>query len=1536
MKKLLLVTTALIAVAEPAHAGPVAAAVAWVGGVMGGSAGALAAFAMRTAVGFGLSAISNALMARNQPQAKADVSFDVQMGDDLPLSFIVGDYVTAGRRKYIGSWGKNTRFITEVIEVSSLPQGLESLWVNDELGEYTGTRRGYVSATASAGNLANVTDGASVPADALEVGRPLENGRAEPPFETAARIWVKWVDGTQAAADPFLVWAFGGDPDYPWTAEMVGRGKTYAIVTTRYDNDSLTSYPTFLFKPAPLPVYDLRFDSTNGGSGPQRWSDPATWQPSRNNAVVAYNIARGVRYGSEWVFGGKNLPAWRLPAAEWMAAANACDDAVSLQGGGTEPRYRCGMEVRVDMEPASVLEEIGKAANMKFAEVGGRLKPIVDLPGAAVLHITDGDILITEGQSFNPFYPVSETFNAISATYPEPGEKWASKDAPEYIDAAAQAEDGQYLPTSMTYGAAPYARQVQRLMRSQLDDFRRMRRHRFYLPPDAYGLEPGIDLISWTSNRNGYINKLFMVESVSKTPGMNVAVSLREVDPSDYDWSSDFEMPVIITPPKNVRPFVQAVPGLTFSPAIIQDEGGNARRPAILATCDPDQAGVTHIQIQGRVEGGDISIDTERAFVEPHRWYLQPVLPATRYQCRARLMSDLTPKSEWSVWIEVTTPNVCLSRLDLEAEILEKLDNLEEWLDGTDAFIDGRLAPIREDMAEIAGRVTAVREDLVAEAEELEQRILTEAGISRSYTDTAVLSEAVIRQEQGQQLAARIDALSAALVSDNLIANGQFLNGLDGWTPTGAAAVTAKNEASSSATVRSMPAPFAISLTPGDAVARLTDMFSVAATDAVQVRFAAGADSGARSVRVDIRWFDTAQVEITPAASQTVVATGGGLWSRLAARFEPPAGARRAEIKATAASASGSAVRITNIEVTLVNTAIEARVAELEAARVSAEAAFAMFRDEALARFGDAFAAIVAEGQARATADGAAADRLDQLEVTSGAQAAQISQQATAIADAKAATAQLEESVAATFGAAEIISDPVFAHGLSRWLMGSLGSDGSIVQRDTTPGMSWVYQTMPANRALRILSGATGQCQSIPMPVKPGEILDFSFDYARASNGVVPAMQYRFRRPDNSFVGTDVPAGSQTILGSGSGRWLTARETGIVVPEGAVSAEARLWNYTNGVNNCFVTNISLRRRQAVDYQTAADISVLKQADADLDEAIAFLRQTVSANWSSLDGRVRSQASAIDNRYTKTQTDSAIADGISEFNASLTSRFGAKANASTVTALTNRVTATESGLEAQSDAITQTEARTDRASARGLMRVTSSAGTTSGSTRIGIIAEATANAATQQAGLFIETNTSGENGVYVVANRFAVAASRTAGAARKVPFYIEGGDVVIDAAMISNVIQSDNFVAGENGRGWRILKSGAAEFNTVTIRRQIQVASGSLNVGNFLPRSSESRIATLEDGPGYVRTILATAVPIAAWQGTKRTYIASAGMTGTVSSPDSGNAYWGWTADVLPLTKWSGNQSLRLRLSFWSQSVSAVQNCVVTWKIYEVS
>lgn len=175
------------------------------------------------------------------------------------------------------------------------------------------------------------------------------------------------------------------------------------------------------------------------------------------------------------------------------------------------------------------------------------------------------------------------------------------------------------------------------------------------------------------------------------------------------------------------------------------------------------------------------------------------------------------------------------------------------------------------------------------------------------------------------------------------------------------------------------------------------------------------------------------------------------------------------------------------------------------------------------------------------------------------------------------------------------------------------------------------------------------------------------------------------------------------------------------------------------------------------------------------------------------------------------------------------------------------------------------------------------------------------------------------------------------------FRVSADAILLDGSVsmgkIASVLQSNNFVAGDGGQGWRIQKSGAAEFNSVTIRRQLSVASGSLAVpgwSNAPTGVSSNRY--ISDGPGY-RAVAVTGIPMSAWMGTTKTYIAVAGMTGaTVSTNGSatGSELWGWTATVAPLTRWSGAQNVRIIFEFWGDGISAVSAHTITWRLYEVS
>lgn len=792
---LLMMMWFILSGAELAHGEPVSAAL--FGAAFASSfAGQLVTLGLGLAFNFGVGLIQKAMAKRKAKDQTRGISFELQVGDDQPMSFTLGKYAAGGRRKYTGIHGEDGRYLVDVIELGNLPcPGQPEFWVNDEKV-------------------------------AVDWESPNPNGFGYPvtdfTTEGTDRLWIIYHDGMQTTADAYLLDKFGSEPDRPWSSDMIGRGCPYIVVTARFNPEIFSSVPSVLTEMPVRPVYDLRKDSTNGGSGSHRWDNPSTWQPSENPIINIYNIVRGIYYGDEWVYGGQNLAAFRLPVSNWIAAANECDVAIELAAGGTEKQFRCGYEVFCDVEPLTVIEELLQTCNGRMAEVGGVFKVLVGAPGAAIFSFTDDDVLVTEGQSFNPFPPFSDTHNGIEATYPEPAEKWATKDAPPRYSSTYMADDlDQELVVGVEFEACPFKTQVQRLMKTMLKEERRFRTHEFYLPPSAWRLEPN-DVVSWSSARNGYINKKFFVVRVVGRRTFNQLVSLKEIDPSDYDWEASEELPTVVGPVKPITPEPQPMTGWTAAGYTVLDSNGNARRPGIKVSAGADLDDVKNVWIQIRLKSsGAVVFDTGASpYGAPYEWIFsgQWTLPNTLYQARGRLLPFTNRATLWSSWLDVTTPNALLTSDDIYLPGV--IEGVQEFLaDATEFMRDGlrqtmleqqRLARLTldNDFTAYADR-RQTRQELAstaigAKAYALEQ-ITVATGPGSALAQKITFLEAEITGFDGAIAAnaTSISSLTATVTTqgNNITAQGLRLDSVEATIPTLATAAALSSLSSTVSTI---------------------------------------------------------------------------------------------------------------------------------------------------------------------------------------------------------------------------------------------------------------------------------------------------------------------------------------------------------------------------------------------------------------------------------------------------------------------------------------------------------------------------------------------------------------------------------------------------------------------------------------------------------------------------------------------------------------------------------------------------------------
>lgn len=639
---LILAILYVVTFAAPAEAAPVIGAIMAIGSALGAAFGAtalgtfLTTFTGRLLLAVGLSALQRALTAKSRPRSPGITTEDTATGGTNPCGFVLGLTASAGDgvcppMSHGNDGGTPNAYLTYVIALGDIAgQTLERVAID---GEYV--------------------DLGSTPH--AEYGLPV-TGR----YDDFA--WVKYYDGTQTTADPMLLSKYGSYPERPWTAEMIGTGIPYVICTFRYNRERFSGFPRVLFQCGGIKLYDPRLDTTAGGAGAQRWGNVSTWAATTNPAVMAYNIARGITLPGIGTWGG-DIDAAALPLPNWFAAMNECDVTI---GSPAVAQYRAGIEVRVDDEPASIIEELLKVCLGAITEAGGVFKVRVGGPGLPVYFMTDDDVIVSKPQDYQPFPGADERQNGIDAKYPDPALVWATKAAPSRYNTTWEADDGERRVVSLDLPACPYPDQVQRVMVGYIADERRFRRHGLTMPPDAAILEP-LDVVSWTSARNGYEAKLFEIAEVADDPRTVLQrLALREVDSSDYDWSPDDLIAVSQPSPLSVAPATHVLVTWGLAALSILDATGQARRPALQFTWDgSDQDGARGIEYEVRLAAsGDPVASGVLANVQAGEFVISTgLLPDTSYEGRLRIVGDWP--TDWTGWDSATTPDLRVTTVDL-------------------------------------------------------------------------------------------------------------------------------------------------------------------------------------------------------------------------------------------------------------------------------------------------------------------------------------------------------------------------------------------------------------------------------------------------------------------------------------------------------------------------------------------------------------------------------------------------------------------------------------------------------------------------------------------------------------------------------------------------------------------------------------------------------------------------------------------------------------------------------------------------------
>lgn len=621
------------------------------------------AFALQMAAGIGLNLIAAAIKGK-PTQEKVGIQGKLTGGGDVPRSIILGRYNTAGSLVYRNTWGQdgdtpNANYVEVRTLADHALSGLVETWVDGEKVTLVPGDRGLTSQ---------------------------QHIKHDDKWGDIESLWIQFLDGTQTEANSYLA-AQLSSSDRPWGSDRIGAGTAYVAIVarrddTQTDNPIFNGFPQCKFTLQGMKLYDPSRDSSVGGSGSQRYSDPSTWGGDGDDfpAVQIYNILRGITVDGQWLFGLQAANPAILPPANWIAAINKCRTQV-YGPDGLEAQYRSGIQVNVDVAPADAIEALLKTCNGRLTEVGGVYTIHVGEPDAPVLSFSDADILSTEEQVYNPFRALADSINGVVAKYPEPLEGWNVKTSPPTKNPAQIVRDGsRELFADVDLSACPYTGQIQRLLKSAMLEALRERRHTIVMPPWAQVLEPG-DVIEWNSARNGYEEKWFRIDGMAYKANLDVMLQITEVDPSDYDWHQDTDyIPPVFAPMQIIRPAPQPMVSWNAE-GMVETAPDGRRRVYVLLTWDRAKADINGVSYQISTAANEANVilrensdDASRGSINV---YSQGLLPGTTVYARGRYIPTSPRATDWSDWRPAVLPDVRWDILDFEAGVRYNVTDLE-------------------------------------------------------------------------------------------------------------------------------------------------------------------------------------------------------------------------------------------------------------------------------------------------------------------------------------------------------------------------------------------------------------------------------------------------------------------------------------------------------------------------------------------------------------------------------------------------------------------------------------------------------------------------------------------------------------------------------------------------------------------------------------------------------------------------------------------------------------------------------------------
>lgn len=301
------------------------------------------------------------------------------------------------------------------------------------------------------------------------------------------------------------------------TSDFVGNGIAYLYVRHEYDQDVFANgLPLITAVVKGRKVYDPRTSST----------------AYSNNAALCVRDYLTASYG---------LSDSQIDDTVFSAAANICDESVTLAEGGTEARYTVNGVVKADQNHGDVLQNMMTACAGSLFWGAGAWKLVVADYVAPVKTLGLDDL---RGPiSLSTRVNLRDQFNGVQGTFNNSDDRWIVSDYPPITSATFQAEDGGDetlldFPLTMTTSSAT----AQRIAKLTLYRGREQMTLTADFGLNAFDVEVG-EIIALTNDRYGWTEKEFEVVGwtfgAAEAGDLRVTLTLRETSEAAFDWNAE-------------------------------------------------------------------------------------------------------------------------------------------------------------------------------------------------------------------------------------------------------------------------------------------------------------------------------------------------------------------------------------------------------------------------------------------------------------------------------------------------------------------------------------------------------------------------------------------------------------------------------------------------------------------------------------------------------------------------------------------------------------------------------------------------------------------------------------------------------------------------------------------------------------------------------------------------------------------------------------------------------------------------------------